>query len=425
MESVNSTDDVKDSAELTPRRDEEALSSENERIEEAPSSENDDEFGFNSPPVTAGEQSRVENEDEKRRSGKWKEMQPDVSEKLSLERLHLAYIHRDKDKLATILKEIRDNHPHLVDTEDFKRAEIGLDILLLATELREACDSRDVKQINDVLNEIRRLRFTESLSNEIREARYVKESIAADEQRQRQRGNFTSLKLDRMSLGELRRYHKPSPRLHRVLQGVLLLLGEDEDSTENWKDVQRMFMPTGERSVYRRLMDFDVSKVQPELASRSKVILSKYDDDQLRQTSPTVFSLYVWSMGVIDEVIPPDGDSPKPANRTRQKELLGRKPPDVQRMNRYYYQSLATNKQQHHQQPSYYNRYAQTSQISRPYRQTADQSTGNDYSYYSRHQQTSPPSAAPVAGTPASRGAYYEYRVSQQQQSARTFTPYD
>lgn len=63
---------------------------------------------------------------------------------------------------------------------------------------------------------------------------------------------------------------------------------------QNWKEVQRLCTPFDQSGVYRRMVDFDANNVHGELAARSKQILSNYEIEKLRQTSPAGAMLYVW-----------------------------------------------------------------------------------------------------------------------------------
>ena len=101
-------------------------------------------------------------------------------------------------------------------------------VVCLAKDLRDACDRRDVKDIENMIKDIKKMGFAENLENELRDARYVREAILRP---RRPRAQFR-LELDRKTMTEMRRYHKPSPLVHDVMKGVLLLLGEDEDATE-------------------------------------------------------------------------------------------------------------------------------------------------------------------------------------------------
>lgn len=93
--------------------------------------------------------------------------------------------------------------------------------------LKKACDLKDVEEIKRCIREIKSKDLTDDLINEVREARYIIEEVT---HRQRSRRPF-SMELSRKTMSEIRRYQNPPTDLHRVMQGVLLLLGEDEQTT--------------------------------------------------------------------------------------------------------------------------------------------------------------------------------------------------
>lgn len=61
---------------------------------------------------------------------------------------------------------------------------------------------------------------------DLREARYYVERLIRLE-----RLHTSILDMDRKTMTEVRRYSKPPPRVHRVIQAALLMLGQDEEAT--------------------------------------------------------------------------------------------------------------------------------------------------------------------------------------------------
>ena len=62
--------------------------------------------------------------------------------------------------------------------------------------------------------------------NEVREARYL-----ADRQERLHHLHHTILDMDKKTMTEIRRYHKPPAGVHQVMRASLLIMGEDEEST--------------------------------------------------------------------------------------------------------------------------------------------------------------------------------------------------
>ena len=65
------------------------------------------------------------------------------------------------------------------------------------------------------------------MPNELREATYRLENM--------ERANHLHsgiMDMDKRTMSEVRRYQTPPVMMHHVMQGALLLLGEDEDTTD-------------------------------------------------------------------------------------------------------------------------------------------------------------------------------------------------
>ena len=98
--------------------------------------------------------------------------------------------------------------------------------VLYVSALQRACDSKDAKAIRREVDRIRDAGLTKYLQNETREAMYLVELL------ERMPANKNVLDMGRKLMTEIRRYQNPPPAMHRIMQSALLLLGEDEDTTD-------------------------------------------------------------------------------------------------------------------------------------------------------------------------------------------------
>jgi len=94
------------------------------------------------------------------------------------------------------------------------------------TALQRACDNKDAKAIRREVDRIREAGLTKYLQNETREAMYLVELL------ERMPKNKNVLDMGRKLMTEIRRYQNPPKAMHRIMQSALLLLGEDEDTTD-------------------------------------------------------------------------------------------------------------------------------------------------------------------------------------------------
>ena len=60
----------------------------------------------------------------------------------------------------------------------------------------------------------------------------VREAMCLVELLERMPANKNVLDMGRKLMTEIRRYQNPPPAMHRIMQSALLLLGEDEDTTD-------------------------------------------------------------------------------------------------------------------------------------------------------------------------------------------------
>jgi len=99
-------------------------------------------------------------------------------------------------------------------------------VCVCGTALQRACDNKDAKAIRREVERIRQAGLTKYLQNETREAMYLVELL------ERMPANKNVLDMGRKLMTEIRRYQNPPPAMHRIMQSALLLLGEDEDTTD-------------------------------------------------------------------------------------------------------------------------------------------------------------------------------------------------
>ena len=93
----------------------------------------------------------------------------------------------------------------------------------LLAELQKAVDERDLAAILDAIDDIEELCYDNILQQEMIVARCLAEQL-----QRLLRLRQAILNMDKSTMSEIRRYDRPPAVLHRILQAVFLLLGEDE-----------------------------------------------------------------------------------------------------------------------------------------------------------------------------------------------------
>ena len=92
-------------------------------------------------------------------------------------------------------------------------------------ELQNAVDERDLNPLLAAIEEVEDLGFDNILQQEMIIARCLAEQL-----QRLMRLKLAILNMDKNTMSEIRRYDRPTPILHEVLQAVFLLLGEDEET---------------------------------------------------------------------------------------------------------------------------------------------------------------------------------------------------
>ena len=96
---------------------------------------------------------------------------------------------------------------------------------MFRAELQKAVDERDLKPLLAAIEEVEDLGFDNILQQEMIIARCFAEQL-----QRLMRPKLRILNMDKNTMSEIRRYDRPKPILHEVLQAVFLLLGEDEET---------------------------------------------------------------------------------------------------------------------------------------------------------------------------------------------------
>lgn len=81
-----------------------------------------------------------------------------------------------------------------------------------------------------MLKSIKRDGLSPYLQLEVRDAKNLLERHEKSKHKAKPRA--VSLAMDSKTVAEIRRYQNPPKILHKVIQGALLLVGEDEDTTD-------------------------------------------------------------------------------------------------------------------------------------------------------------------------------------------------
>ncbi|XP_064609540.1 uncharacterized protein LOC135473611 [Liolophura sinensis] len=255
-----------------------------------------------------------------------KEKQEEIAEatraKAAQEELQAAMQKADKNLLEAAIKGFREKNIKSLGNvlEDAQRL---LDKLALRESLKNAIEAKDMVALKRTVWHIEDRGFQEFLGEDLTKG---KEKLKILERLSKLKSSILSM--DAGTMTELRRYNNPPEMVHQVMIATFLLLGEHEGITKKWKNCQKRCNPTGPDGLKRRVLEFDVDQLHPEIAARAAQILSEVELDDVRLISSGAAAFYVWVKGIIQEMFDRQPDGAKeipPASKFRQKQIfLGR-----------------------------------------------------------------------------------------------------
>ncbi|KAI0242153.1 hypothetical protein LSAT2_014586 [Lamellibrachia satsuma] len=182
-------------------------------------------------------------------------------------------------------------------------------VILSRAELQNAVDERDLNPLLAAIEEVEDLGFDNILQQEMIIARCLAEQL-----QRLMRLKLAILNMDKNTMSEIRRYDRPKPILHEVLQAVFLLLGEDEETMSDWKKCRAFCNPNGKEGLQRKIMKFDIKTVHPELMARCKEVLDKYTVTEVQTVSAGAGTFYVWCL-LLASAATDDDENQRPQTR--------------------------------------------------------------------------------------------------------------
>ncbi|KAL3862548.1 hypothetical protein ACJMK2_008508 [Sinanodonta woodiana] len=159
-----------------------------------------------------------------------------------------------------------------------------------------AMESKKIDQLEAAVRDAIANDYAAELGVEIAKA---KEAI--DRLKRLQKLRQGVLELNQKTIAEIRSYIHPPEEVFKVIRATLLLLGNNEDETKNWKNVQALIGKTGKLSMKMRVKEFDIDSLQIDVALRSKQILDGTKFETVCGTSAGAAGFFIWVTGMISE----------------------------------------------------------------------------------------------------------------------------
>ncbi|KAL3855588.1 hypothetical protein ACJMK2_014795 [Sinanodonta woodiana] len=159
-----------------------------------------------------------------------------------------------------------------------------------------AIESKTIDQLEAAVRDAIANDYAAELGVEIAKA---KEAIDRLKRLQKLRQGVLELKQN--IIAEIRSYIHTPEEVFKMMKATLLLLGNNEDETKNWKNVQALIGKTGKMSMKMRVKEFDIDSLKTDVALRTKQILDGTKFETVCGTSAGAAGFFIWVTGMISE----------------------------------------------------------------------------------------------------------------------------
>ncbi|KAK3582812.1 hypothetical protein CHS0354_035750 [Potamilus streckersoni] len=184
-----------------------------------------------------------------------------------------------------------------IEEETKKAEQMANEIDILRQAIHNAMKSKKLDHLELKVGEAIEKGYTAELGVEIAEARE-----AVDRMKRLQKLMQGVLELNQETIAEIRSYSNPPEEVYKVMKATLLLLGNYEEETKDWKNVQALIVKTGKISLKRRVTEFDIESLQLDVALGSKQILEGIKFETVCVTSSGAAAFFNWTTGIISEM---------------------------------------------------------------------------------------------------------------------------
>lgn len=170
----------------------------------------------------------------------------------------------------------------------------------LRKELTYAMFHRDVQGIRTVLQLISEEGFEEELEAEVSSA-----LLLISRMKKEQDDSLQELQkvLTRESINEIRSMLHPPVLIKDLVRATLLLLGHDEERTQDWKYVVKILGKFGHDHLLNLMLSVKISDIPVDVALRARDIIKDIEEEKAKCVDFECVKLYKWVNGLVAEVL--------------------------------------------------------------------------------------------------------------------------
>ncbi|KAL3862549.1 hypothetical protein ACJMK2_008509 [Sinanodonta woodiana] len=173
--------------------------------------------------------------------------------------------------------------------EQEKQQQSNIVVINIETDSAEKAKiEEEMKKAEQKANEINNLRQEASVGDVIEKGYMAELGVEIAEAKE--------------SIDRLKRLQKLMQGVHKVMKATLLLLGNYEEETKDWKNVQTLIGKTGKMSLKKRVTELDIESLQLDIALGSKQILEGTKFETIFVTSAGAAAFFNWTTGIISEM---------------------------------------------------------------------------------------------------------------------------
>ncbi|RUS72087.1 hypothetical protein EGW08_020148 [Elysia chlorotica] len=185
----------------------------------------------------------------------------------------------------------------LSDNGDLTRARNKL-IELHLKNLRMRTLERKLEPLDSAIHAAK----TSQVASYLIDTKEMKDAEAAQKQLRRLKLYMHKvMALNKATISEIHRYHRPKPLVHNVMKATFRILGEPRAKIQQWSYIQTCMRQLGRNSMMTRVKQFDPVRLKEGQAKDAESYLDKTNKYLVRMCSAGAGTFYVWSNNMISE----------------------------------------------------------------------------------------------------------------------------
>nr|XP_002125380.3 uncharacterized protein LOC100183360 [Ciona intestinalis] len=171
----------------------------------------------------------------------------------------------------------------------------------LHKQLLKGIEHQDYKLLKKTLEEIDHSDMTPSndhvFDRDVAHARHLLERT-----NQLEKAREAVMSISQTMISEIRSYGSPPDAVKSVMISTYLLLGENEDTLQDWKVIRALLGRMGKAALKRRVVEQEAVDIKPSVAARVSQVINDTNIDEVEDISKAISYFYAWCDTMLEEV---------------------------------------------------------------------------------------------------------------------------